>query len=89
MLGKVFHKKFKLTDYTTNERMVIMVLIGTVPLVIATFLGDTVEFLSSYTLAIGIILIFNSVMLFVSDKLAAADRRHALYFGQNAPRRDE
>ncbi|MBQ4055198.1 MAG: undecaprenyl-diphosphate phosphatase, partial [Clostridia bacterium] len=67
---KVFHKKFKLTDYTTNERMVIMVLIGTVPLVIAAFLGDTVEFLSSYTLAIGIILIFNSVMLFVSDKLA-------------------
>ncbi len=70
MLRKVLNGKFKLKDYTTNERMVIMVLIGTVPLVIAAFLGDTVEFLSSYTLAVGIILILNSVMLFVSDKLA-------------------
>lgn len=70
MLGKLFRKKFKLTDYTTNERMVIMVLIGTLPLVIAAFLGDTVEFLSNYTLAVGIILILNSVMLFVSDSLA-------------------
>lgn len=70
MLGKVFHKKFKLSDYTTNERMVVMVLIGTVPLVIAAFLGDTVEFLSSYTLAVGIILILNSVMLYISDTLA-------------------
>lgn len=70
MLGKVFKGKFKLTEYTANERMVIMVLIGTAPLIIAAFLGDAVEFLSSSTLAIGIILIINSVMLFVSDMLS-------------------
>lgn len=70
MLGKVFKGKFKLEYYDKNERMVIMVIVASVPLVIAAFLGDYLEFIKSSSIFIGCVLLFNAVMLFVSDKFA-------------------
>lgn len=71
MLGKMFRGKFKLSEATVHERMVIMVLIATVPLVVAAVFSDAVDAVGTYTWAIGIILIFNAIMLFVSDKLTS------------------
>ena len=70
LIGKLFHGKFKLSEYTVNERMVIMVIIGTIPMIIAKVLDDKVEFLSSYVWVIGVVLLFNAAMLFFSDKIA-------------------
>ncbi len=88
MLGKIFKGKFKLSEYNENERFVIFVIIATLPLVAAVFLKDSVEALGSYTKIIGGILLFNGIVLFISDKLEkgtlALDTtkpRHALFIG--------
>lgn len=70
MLGKLFRGKFKMTEYNANERMVIAVVLGCIPLVIGAVLSDYVTAVSSYTWAIGIFLVINAVVLFVSDSLA-------------------
>ncbi|MBR5314643.1 MAG: undecaprenyl-diphosphate phosphatase, partial [Clostridia bacterium] len=69
MLGKVFKGKFKLSEYTENERFVIFVILATLPLLAAVFIKDYVEVLGSYTKIIGGILLLNGVVLFISDKL--------------------
>ena len=69
MLGKVFKGKFKLSEYTENERFVIFVIIATLPLVLAVFIKDYIELLGNYTKIIGGILILNGIVLFISDKL--------------------
>ena len=74
MLGKAFHGKFKLKDYDEKERMVLFLLIATLPLVAAVFLNDSVEALASYTKIVGGILIFNGVVLFLSDRISKGTR---------------
>lgn len=69
MIGKVFKGKFKLSDYTEAERFVIFVIIATLPLVAAVFIKDYIEIIGGYTKIIGGILIFNGIVLFISDKL--------------------
>lgn len=88
MLGKVFKGKFKLSEYTETERFVIFVIIATLPLFVGVLFKDYVEALSNYTKIIGCILLFNGVVLFISDKLEkgtiALDTtkpRHALFIG--------
>lgn len=70
MMGKVFKGKFKLKNADPDERMVLMVIIATVPLVVAAFAGDVLEFVKESAVIMGCILLFNAVMLFVSDSLA-------------------
>ena len=57
-------------DATPGERMVIMIIIATFPLLLTFFYKDYVEMLNAYPKVIGGILIFNGVVLFVSDRLA-------------------
>ena len=70
MMKKVFHGKFKMKYYNPNERMVIMLIIAVLPLIVGVFLEKAVESVSAYTWAIGIILLFNAAMLYISDGLA-------------------
>ena len=64
-------KKGKLTlNATPCEKMVIMIIIATLPLLLTVFYKDYVEMLNAYPKVIGGILIFNGVVLFVSDRLA-------------------
>ncbi|MBR6535478.1 MAG: undecaprenyl-diphosphate phosphatase [Clostridia bacterium] len=72
MMKKVFQKKFKLSFYDTNERMVIYIIIATLPLVLIALTGieDKIELLKNYPMAIGGILIFNGIVLMVSDRLS-------------------
>lgn len=57
-----------------NERLVIMVIVATLPLLLTFFYKDYVEMLNAYPKVIGGILIFNGVVLFVSDRLAKAGK---------------
>ncbi len=70
VIKKLFQRKFKLADYDKNERMVIMVIIATIPLAIALFINDYLEVVKSSSVIIGCILIVNASILFISDKLA-------------------
>lgn len=71
MMGKVFRGKFKLSEATVHERLVLMVLIATIPLVAVIPFTDYVEMISQISWIVGAILIFNGIMLFISDKLAS------------------
>ncbi len=88
MFGKVFKGKFKLSDYNENERFVIFIIIATLPLLASVFVKDYVEVISNHTKIIGGILIFNGLVLFISDKLERGTVtlenkkiRHALFVG--------
>lgn len=70
MMGKVFKGKFKLSEYNENERFVIMVIVATIPLFFAVPFNDYFEALYSHTKIIGCILIFNAVVLFISDMMS-------------------
>ena len=75
MIGKVFRRKFSLSEYTKTERCVILLIIATLPLVAAFWLEDVVAAVTAYTRAVGIILIANGILLFVSDRLAGKGER--------------
>lgn len=64
----------RLREITPDERMVVMVFIATLPLVAAIFVKDYVEVFYGYTKAIGAILIFNGLVLFISDFLAKGNK---------------
>lgn len=57
----------------SGERLFLMICIATAVLVPAAILSDKVELLSGYSYVIGILLIVNGVMLFVSDRLSRGD----------------
>ena len=64
----------RLHELDPDERMVIMLIVATLPLVAAVFLKDYVEIIYGYTKAIGAFLIFNGLVLFISDFLARGDK---------------
>lgn len=71
-----------------SEKLFLMLCIATLVLVPAALLSDKVEKLSAVSWAIGVLLIINSVMLYVSDRLSRGSERledsklsRALYIG--------
>jgi undecaprenyl-diphosphatase len=71
MLGKVFKGKFKFSEYSYNERFVILIIIATLPLFAAVLIEDYLAFIAGYLFIIGAILVFNGLVLFLSDKMAS------------------
>ncbi len=71
-----------------SEKLVLMVLCSTAVLVPAAILADKVEALANLSFVIGILLIINGAMLFVSDRLSGgelslekASIRHTFFIG--------
>ncbi|MGN1095375.1 MAG: undecaprenyl-diphosphate phosphatase [Eubacteriales bacterium] len=69
LVGKMFKGKFRLSDYTNEERFVLLLIFATIPLVIAVFIKDYVEIISSYYKAVGALLILNALVLFFGDRI--------------------
>ncbi|MBE6607432.1 MAG: undecaprenyl-diphosphate phosphatase [Ruminococcaceae bacterium] len=74
LCGKLFHKNFKLSEYTLHEKLVIYIIIGTLPLVPMILIEDYLDMVSSYLVIIGALLIFNGLVLMISDKLSRGNR---------------
>lgn len=72
-LGKLFHGKRKLADYNERERMVFLVILATVPLVLAVLMKDGVALLSAHTKVIGFILMLNALVLYISDRFSGGN----------------
>jgi Uncharacterized bacitracin resistance protein len=72
----MFKKLFKgnIKEFTDNEKFVIYIIIATLPLLPAVLLKDYVEVIFSHTKIIGGILMFNAVVLFISDGLAKGNK---------------
>ncbi|MBQ8287358.1 MAG: undecaprenyl-diphosphate phosphatase [Clostridia bacterium] len=74
LCGKLLRGNFKLSSYTENERFVIFILIATLPLIPAALIEGYISALSSYIIIVGVILLFNAVLLFFSDKMAKGNK---------------
>ena len=84
LIGKLFRGNFRYSTYSEGERFVILVLIATLPLIPGALLDHYVEAVSGSMLAVGIILIVNSAMLYASDKIKPGDRGLAEMKPKNA-----
>ena len=87
LLKKLFTGHIK-DGLTGGERVLVMLIIATLPLVVGAVLESKVEALSGMSWLIGIFLIFNGFMLWMSDKIAVGNRplekgnwRQALFVG--------
>lgn len=69
-LGKLFGGKIK-NNLDNNEKMFLALVVATLPLIPVKLLGldETVENLSAISWIIGLLLIFNGIMLIISDKI--------------------
>ncbi len=68
LVTRPFSKEKK--ELRGDERLFLMLCLATVVLVPATLVADAVEALSAYSYAIGILLLLNGGLLFVSDRLS-------------------
>ncbi|MBQ3195596.1 MAG: undecaprenyl-diphosphate phosphatase [Clostridia bacterium] len=87
LLARPFNGKLK-QPLNSGEKLFVMLCIGTLVLIPAALLSDKVEALSSVSWAIGVLLLINGCMLFVSDRLSRGNEdleqsklRRALYIG--------
>ena len=74
LIGKVFRGKLRLSEYDEHEKMLVYLIIATLPLVAAVFLNDKVEALGQYVKIVGGILIVNGVVLFLSDRIGKGNK---------------
>lgn len=70
LCGKLFSGKLKKSPLDFGERLFLMLCLATVPLVPAAILSDCVGAVNGTSWLIGLLLIFNGGMLYVSDRLA-------------------
>ncbi len=76
LLGKVFTGRLrkaggKRVALEFGERLFLMLCLSTLPLIPIALFSDRVEAVSSFSWLIGVLLIFNGVMLWLSDRLSA------------------
>ncbi len=68
LLSKICGKRLS-EGLTYGERIFILVFVATLPLLFAAFIADTVESFSSLSWLVGLMLVINGFLLYVSDKL--------------------
>ena len=71
LIGKLFAKKFGFRHYNESERLLVLMVIATLPLIFIALLGwdAYLEKINGCLWAIGAILIFNGFVLLVSDRV--------------------
>jgi undecaprenyl-diphosphatase len=74
LCGKLFHGNFKMSEYALHEKLVIYIIIGTIPLVPMLLIEDYLDMVSGYLVIIGALLIFNGLVLMISDKLSRGNK---------------
>ncbi len=67
--AKLIRGGFRAERLEPRERTAVMAFLGTLPMALAKLIDDRVELISSYAAAVGFILMINSVMLFIADRL--------------------
>ena len=78
MAGKIFCGNFRFSSYNAQERMVLLLIIATLPLGAAFFLKDSLEALGGYTRIVGVILFINGILLLCADRFAKKKKTEQL-----------
>lgn len=71
LIKKLFKRKLNLKRLDYGEKLFVMLVFATLPLIPAILVKDWLEAVSSVSWAIGLLLIINGLVLFISDKLAS------------------
>lgn len=71
LIKKIFKRKLNLKRLDYGEKLFVMLVFATLPLIPAILVKDWLEAVSSVSWAIGLLLIINGLVLFISDKLAS------------------
>lgn len=79
---KLLRGKFSVSEYSAEERTLVCLFFGTLPLAAALFIKDAVETAASYPKIIGALLILNSVMLLFGDRGCGKKELPSLKSGQ-------
>lgn len=74
LCAKIFRGKFKISEYSMHERLVIYIIIGTLPLFPMMLVEDYLDMVSGYLVVVGALLIFNGLVLLISDKLSRGNK---------------
>ena len=76
LCGKIFHGKFRFKHYSANERLLVLMVIATLPLIFIALTGldDYLEMVNGCLWAIGTILIFNGFVLLLSDRVGRQNK---------------
>ena len=74
VLGKIFTGKFKFARLNDGEKFFCLLFIALIPLILGAVLEGTVEFLSGYTFAVGILWLINGVIFILSENAAVKQK---------------
>jgi len=69
LISKLFKGKFKYSAFSDDEKFFCLLFIALIPLILGAILEGTVEFVSGYTLLIGVLWILNGIILFISENV--------------------
>ena len=69
VVGKLFTGKLKFSKLNDGEKMFCLLFVALIPLVAGALLENSVEFVSCYTLAVGILWIINGAVFIISEKM--------------------
>lgn len=78
LVSKLFRGKFKYNNFSDDEKFFCLLFVALIPLLIGAVLEGTVEFVSDYTLLIGILWIFNALILIISENV----KKKTLHFSE-------
>ncbi|MBE6870571.1 MAG: undecaprenyl-diphosphate phosphatase [Ruminococcaceae bacterium] len=74
MLGDIFKKRFTWKDANQYQRMAVLMMVTLIPLVLVLLFKDFVEWITAIPWAIGVLLILNGIILYISTKFEDTDK---------------
>lgn len=74
VIGKLFSGKFSFKTLNSGERFFCLLFIALIPLIIGALLENTVEFLSGYTFAVGILWLINGLIFILSENASVKQK---------------
>lgn len=69
IVGKIFTGKFKFSTLNQSEKFFVLLFMALIPLMLGAVLEGSVEVVSGYTYAVGILWIINGIVLYTLEKL--------------------
>ena len=71
---QIFKREVTWKTATGKQRMIVFIIVSVIPMILISPFKDKIESLYSSTLVVGIALLVNAVMLFVSDRIVAGKK---------------
>ncbi len=75
LVKRLFTGDFKYSKMNTDEKLFCLLFIALIPLLLGAVLEGTVEFLSAYTFAVGVLWMINGLIFLVSEKISVKQKK--------------